>query len=237
MNEMRYQLDLLKAMNQKLSVRERMYRLVCDHAASAFLYYSFEKNEAVTLGKWHDFFDFDVKDGREIARLFDAVDEPYILSLREALFVEKNHEETASVECMQKDKKTWLRFQTRIVYDENDLPSDKIISIDNITKLKRQNEELTYMAYYDGLTGLYNRNYFVRLLGEFVRNASETGNNVSVLVIDIDDFKKVNDGLGIVVGDELVQQFGCMLNEFSDNQVIVCHLSSDVFCIDRKSVV
>lgn len=231
MNEMRYQLDLLKAMNQKLSVRERMYRLVCDNAASAFLYYSFEKNEAVTLGKWHDFFDFDVKDGREIARLFDAVDEPYILSLREALFVEKNHEETASVECVQKDKRTWLRFQTRIVYDENGLPSDKIISIDNITKLKLQNEELTYMAYYDGLTGLYNRNYFVRLLGEFVRKASETGNNVSVLVIDIDDFKKVNDGLGIVVGDELVQQFGCMLNEFSDNQVIVCHLSSDVYCM------
>ncbi len=52
------------------------------------------------------------------------------------------------------------------------------------------------MAYYDRLTGLYNRNYFVRLLTEFLRRAKEDNRLVSVLVIDIDDFRKVNDGLG-----------------------------------------
>jgi len=57
------------------------------------------------------------------------------------------------------------------------------------------------MAYYDSLTGLYNRNYFVRLLSEFVRRAQEEREIVSVLLIDIDDFRKVNDGLGIIVGD------------------------------------
>ena len=82
------------------------------------------------------------------------------------------------------------------------------IVVQNITKQKTQNEELLYMAYYDSLTGLYNRNYFVRLLTEFLRRAKEDNRLVSVLVIDIDDFRKVNDGLGIVAGDELVQQFG-----------------------------
>ena len=43
----------------------------------------------------------------------------------------------------------------------------------------------------------------------------------SVLVIDIDDFRKVNDGLGIVAGDELVQQFGSFLKEFNSDDVIV----------------
>ncbi|MCM1325265.1 MAG: bifunctional diguanylate cyclase/phosphodiesterase [Bacteroidales bacterium] len=231
MSELHYQLDLLKAMNQKLSVRERMYRLVCDNTANAFLYYSFDKDEVMTLGRWQDFFDFDVKNGKDLPKLFDSVDETYVIPLRDALFVEKTMQESAAVECHTKDKKAWLRFQVHIVYDENKRPTDKIVSIDNITRLKVQNEELSYMAYYDGITGLYNRNNFVRLLGEFVRKASEREDVVSVMVIDIDDFKKVSDGMGLVVGDELIQQFGCFLKEFSDENVIVCRMESDVFCI------
>ena len=61
----------------------------------------------------------------------------------------------------------------RVYYDEGGQPTDKVIYISNITKYRSQNEELTYMAYYDSMTGLYNRNYFVRLLSEFVREASE----------------------------------------------------------------
>ena len=58
MNELRYQLDLMRAMNQKLSDREKMYRLLCDTMDYAYIYYSFEKNTVTTLGKWDDFFDF-----------------------------------------------------------------------------------------------------------------------------------------------------------------------------------
>ena len=58
MNELRYQLDLMRAMNQKLSAKERMYRLLCDTMDYAYIYYSFEKNTVTTLGKWDDFFDF-----------------------------------------------------------------------------------------------------------------------------------------------------------------------------------
>ena len=54
MNELRYQLDLMRAMNQKLSAKERMYRLLCDTMDYAYIYYSFEKNTVTTLGKWDD---------------------------------------------------------------------------------------------------------------------------------------------------------------------------------------
>ena len=62
MKELRYQLDLLKAMNQKLSTKERMYHIICDTDAGAFLYYSFDKNEATTLGKWHEVFVFEIRE-------------------------------------------------------------------------------------------------------------------------------------------------------------------------------
>lgn len=231
MNELRYQVDLLTAMNQKLSVQEKMYRLVCDTSYNAFLYYSFEKSEISLLGKWDSFFDFRIRDWKDLGRLYEMVDEPYVDTLRDVIFLEKRHQQEAMTECMLRDKRAWLEFRARVFYDEDGVPQDKIISVSDITKFKMQNEELTYMAYYDSLTGLYNRNYFVRLLTEFVRRAQEEGEIVSVLLIDIDDFRKVNDGLGIIVGDELVQQLGSFLKEMSCEDIIVCHLNSDIYCM------
>ena len=231
MNELHYQLDLLKAMNQKLSNKERMYRLVCDTADCVFLYYSFDKNEVTALGKWKEFFNFDISEIRDIVQLCDFVDDAYVLPLREALFPEKNGKENDVVECRQRDKRGWLRFRVNVVRGENSQPVDKIVTITNITKYQLQNEELTYFAYYDSITGLYNRNYFVRLLGEYVRKASENNDIISVMMIDIDDFHKINDGLGMVVGDEVVQQLGFFLKEFSDEKLLICHLDSDVYCI------
>lgn len=43
MNELHYQLDLMRAMNQKLSDREKMYRLLCDTMDYAYIYYSLRK--------------------------------------------------------------------------------------------------------------------------------------------------------------------------------------------------
>ena len=58
MDELRYQIDLLKAMNQKMSGREKMFRLACDTSNNAFLYYDYEKNSLITFGSWNDFFSF-----------------------------------------------------------------------------------------------------------------------------------------------------------------------------------
>ncbi len=231
MNELHYQLDLLKAINQKLAEKERMYTKVCESAEGAFLYYSYEKNQITTLGQWKDFFDFNVNETKDFSKILDVVEEPYVLALRDVLYLEKMKEETATLDCQLKGKRIWLQFRTQIYYDQNGIPTDKVIYISNITKTKSQNEELTYMAYYDGLTGLYNRNYFVRLLSEYIRNASENNSVVSVMIIDIDEFRKINDGIGIVVGDELVQQFGIFLKEICEENVIACHLHSDVFCV------
>ena len=115
MNELRYQLDLMRAMNQKLSAKERMYRLLCDTMDYAYIYYSFEKNTVTTLGKWDDFFDFQILDRRDFVKLQEMVDEPYVLALREMLFLEQSGRETDSVEGMQRGKKTWLQFSSRII--------------------------------------------------------------------------------------------------------------------------
>ena len=97
MNELHYQLDLLKAMNQKLAEKERMYAKVCESAEGAFLYCSFEKNMIYALGQWNDFFDFEIRESKDFSRLLDAVEEQYVLALRDVLFLEKLEEKYKSV--------------------------------------------------------------------------------------------------------------------------------------------
>lgn len=232
MSELHYQLDLLKAMNQKLTEKERMYRTALESAVGAFLYYSFERNQFVTLGQWKEFFDFEICEPKEISRLIDAIDDSYTTALRDVLYLEKTGQEAASAECMLKDTKIWMLFRSRLYYKEDGRPADKVVYISNITKFRIQNEELTYMAYYDSVTGLFSRNYFVRLLGDYVRTASETNSVVSVMMIDLDDFHKINDGQGMVMGDELIQQFGSYLKELcAKRDATGCHLHTDVYLI------
>lgn len=231
MDELRYQLDLLKALNQKLSGREKMYRLICDMVNDVFLYCSFDKNEIVTVGPWRDFFRFRIREPRDLALFFDEVEEEYTLPLRNLLFLEKADQSREKLECCLKDGRTWMRFEALVTYGEGGEPDQKVISISNITRAKSNHEELKYMAYYDSLTGLYNRNYFVVRLGELLKRAEEEHNIVSVLFIDIDDFRKINDGMGILVGDEVVQQFGQFLGGFAGERTIVCRMNSDVYCM------
>lgn len=231
MSELHYQLDLLKAMNLNISAKEKMYRLACEKSDGAFLYFSFEKNEFHTFGKWKDFFEFDIAEKRDLEKLFEVVDEAYAIALREIIYLEKTEKENGFLECLSKDKKKWISFRTDVIYDANGCCTDKIITISNTTKNRLQTEELNYFAYYDVLTGLYNRNYFIRLLGEFLQRAEKEKEIVSVMMIDIDDFHKINDGLGMIAGDEVVQQLGGVLKELCDERIIACHLNSDVYCM------
>ncbi len=231
MNELHYQLDLLKAMNDKLMEKEKMYTRIFEVTESAFLYQSFVSDQIATLGQWNKFFDFKVRESRNFTKILDLVEDAHVPELKRVLFLEKQGETSAQTDCQLKTTRGWLQFRTFVIYDNDGQPVNKVIYILNVTKARIQNEELNYMAYYDSLTGLYNRNYFVRLLTEYTKTAKDKNAVVSVLVLDIDEFRKVNDGLGIMVGDELVQQFGFFLKELCGDNMIACHLHSDVFCM------
>lgn len=233
MDELRYQVDLLKAMNQKLAREEKMLRLICETSSSAFLYVDFEENFVRTMANWDFFFpDTEIKIIQDIGKIYSQVEDKYVMLLRDLLQLEKKGiSGDSSVICL-KDGRTWVECEVSVIYDENRNPLEKVVRFKDVSKLKIQNDELSYMAYYDVLTGLFNRNYFVRLLAEMVRKAEENNTVVAVMFIDIDDFRSINDGLGLIVGDEVVQQFGQFLSDFNqDETVVVSHFNSDIYCI------
>lgn len=231
MEELKYQVDLLNAMNEKLIRDEKMLRLICETSNSAFLYYNYEEQQLKTIANWDHFFDFTITDLHDMSRLYDCVEEKYVIPLKEVLFIEQQGLKSQSIDVKLKDRRLCIEVEVSVVYDTLDVPTDKIIRFKDVTKFNSQNDELTYMAYYDMLTGLYNRNYFVRLLGEYLRRAEEENETVAVMFLDFDDFRRINDGMGIISGDDLVQMFGQFLSDLMGDNIIISHFNSDIFCI------
>ncbi len=221
----------MNAMNEKLIRDEKMLRLICETSNSAFLYYNYEEQQLKTIANWDHFFDFTITDLHDMSRLYDCVEEKYVIPLKEVLFIEQQGLKSQSIDVKLKDRRLCIEVEVSVVYDTLDVPTDKIIRFKDVTKFNSQNDELTYMAYYDMLTGLYNRNYFVRLLGEYLRRAEEENETVAVMFLDFDDFRRINDGMGIISGDDLVQMFGQFLSDLMGDNIIISHFNSDIFCI------
>ena len=233
MEEKNYQLDLLKAQNAQLSRSEHIYKLICESSDYGFIYQSLGGEELLTFGSFKSMFGMELHRLRDIEDLLDKFTEEDKKPVRDTLFPESTGRDYSTCECRSFNGHVWYRIVTRIVPDDSDpFCRDKIVSILNITREKAQHSDLLYMAYYDTTTGIYNRNYFVSLLTEFISRADESKCRVSLLMIDIDDFKKINDVQGIIVGDELLQQFGFWLKGRMIKDRIICsHINNDIFCV------
>jgi len=83
--------------------------------------------------------------------------------------------------------------------------------IRDVTEQKRIEHELEYLAQVDPLTGVFSRRHFMALTERELANAARYNTPLSVLMLDIDYFKQVNDTYGHQVGDQALQQLGRIL--------------------------
>lgn len=98
-------------------------------------------------------------------------------------------------------------------------------------ELQQANSSLRELAYRDGLTGLYNFRYFQKVFEGELRRALRYGGDVSLLMVDIDFFKKVNDTFGHPVGDEVLQEVGKVIVHLVRSCDIVARYGGEEFAI------
>jgi diguanylate cyclase len=103
--------------------------------------------------------------------------------------------------------------ETRIlVSDSQDLEEHLHHSSEEMTKLKDELEQARHAAYIDALTGIPNRRGFDRELTQLIKHADEQTPEFSLLLMDIDHFKAVNDKHGHLAGDKVLQALAYLLN-------------------------
>jgi diguanylate cyclase (GGDEF)-like protein/PAS domain S-box-containing protein len=101
----------------------------------------------------------------------------------------------------------------------------------DVTVAREQAEKLARLALYDSLTGLPNRTLLVDRLKQALENASRNGTSVSVVFLDLDGFKSVNDTQGHAVGDQLLQAVASRLLSCVRRSDTVCRYGGDEFVI------
>ncbi|WP_186446226.1 bifunctional diguanylate cyclase/phosphodiesterase [Paenibacillus cremeus] len=99
----------------------------------------------------------------------------------------------------------------------------------DITERRLADETIMQMAYYDPLTELPNRNLFMQMVAQVLQQARQTQQTVSVMFIDLDRFKYINDTLGHYVGDSLLQAVAQLLQRCMRKTDIVSRLGGDEF--------
>jgi diguanylate cyclase (GGDEF)-like protein/PAS domain S-box-containing protein len=110
---------------------------------------------------------------------------------------------------------------------EHDL-SKVIISMIDITKRKQTEQKLRYISSHDALTGLYNRAYFDE---EMARLNNSRQHPISVIMVDVDRLKTINDTEGHLAGDKMLQRAASVLNEVFRSEDVVARIGGDEFAI------
>ena len=100
-----------------------------------------------------------------------------------------------------------------------------------MVKLRETVDQRMEMAVIDPLTGIYNRRYMESHLGTLIKAAGNRGKSLSVLVIDIDYFKAVNDTHGHDVGDRVLKEFARRLTDNIRRADLICRYGGEEFIV------
>ncbi len=125
----------------------------------------------------------------------------------------------------------WVAVHTTLIRGRHGEPAYFLTQIEDITARRRYESELQHMADHDPLTGLLNRRAYERRLEEHLARGERYGHAGAVLVLDLDDFKEVNDTLGHSAGDELIVRVaGALASRLRESDTLA-RLGGDEFAI------
>lgn len=125
----------------------------------------------------------------------------------------------------------WTEIKGKAVYDIAGKFKHMLLVARDITKEQEQQENLMYYAYYDNLTGLPNRRMFKEHMDLAEEQLKMSNHQFAVMIMDIDDFKLVNDSYGHEIGDEVITAFGTRVKEVVSEHGLAARLGGDEFVV------
>lgn len=114
---------------------------------------------------------------------------------------------------------------------EDPHPINAVAHIEDVTDRRQAEDELQHQARHDSLTDLLNRRRFISLLTDRLERGAQGHGAGALLMIDLDDFKKVNDAHGHLVGDDVLCKVAAILKDELRDTDPVARLGGDEFAV------
>jgi len=92
-------------------------------------------------------------------------------------------------------------------------------------------DKLEYLVNYDGLTNVYNRRYFNKYLHREIVKSKRYNRSLSLIIFDIDKFKKVNDSFGHDVGDSVLRELSTLVNSHTRESDVLFRIGGEEFAL------
>ena len=127
-------------------------------------------------------------------------------------------------------KSRWMRLSIGVAYDQGQ-PVRLFGAKQDITAEKQAWMQLRELAERDFLTGLANRAVFDARYRQLIGNTINHGSLSALALIDLDQFKQINDTLGHSAGDECLRQIGLRLRRIFDDAILVARVGGDEFAV------
>jgi diguanylate cyclase (GGDEF)-like protein len=111
-----------------------------------------------------------------------------------------------------------------------------VVLFEDVTEHERAVARAHYLATHDDLTGLANRVMFGQLLDEAIKIGRRYEQNFSIMFVDLDGFKSVNDRLGHAAGDNLLEQMATRIKQCLRDSDVAARIGGDEFAILLRQI-
>lgn len=126
---------------------------------------------------------------------------------------------------MRTDANTWLEFSARHRGEKG-----VVLTFEDVSARIESEKRILQLARFDNLTGLPNRSWFRELVAKKIGKARPDQNS-ALAVIDINDFKHVNDTMGHISGDKLLSSLAARLRSVANKKILVSRFGGDEFVL------
>ncbi|HEY9062752.1 MAG TPA: EAL domain-containing protein [Pseudobacteroides sp.] len=223
-----------------LKMNEEIYKLISDATTDGIWYYDIIGNKKAFSGKWYEITGYETDEIGNL-NLWNGIIHPDDLDRTYEAYMNhiNNRIDKFQCECRIKTKDgiyKWVRAIGKALFDEAGKMYMVAGAISDISELKEQQAYIEYMAFHDSLTGLPNRALFMDRLSIAAGLAERNQRNVAVVLLDVDNFKEINDSMGHDVGDLLLKIIAKRLAQSVRNYETLARLGGDEFAILLQNI-
>ncbi|NFG60795.1 diguanylate cyclase [Clostridium sp. CMCC3677] len=231
-------MDEILKNKMQLKLSEESYRVIMEQTDDIIFQWDINNDIISYSDNWNHKFDYEpIIEGQDLNTLniiYEDDREKFNGIIDE--IKDTNEYRECKVRLRKNDSEyIWCKFRINIILDENDMPIKVIGVITDIDHEKRENEKLLFKAERDSLTEIYNKITAQNMIEEYINESSKEDKH-ALFIIDVDDFKSINDNLGHLTGDYVLKDISTKITDIFSENSIIGRIGGDEFIVFLKDI-